>query len=134
MWILILVLIVGGVALMLFTYFSRKKNITVTQEAVKEVDTACCGAHEVCTSDSLLQHSTEILYYDDEELDQFSGMAATDYTDEQQQLFSSIFHTLPEHEVAGWLKSLQLRSVELPSELKEEALLIVRERRSIHSN
>ena len=33
------------------------------------------------------------------------------------------------HEVAGWVRSLQLRGIELPDEVKDEVLLIVGERR-----
>jgi hypothetical protein len=35
-----------------------------------------------------------------------------------------------EEEVAGWVRSLQLRAVELPDELKDEVYMIVGERRS----
>jgi hypothetical protein len=34
-----------------------------------------------------------------------------------------------EDEVAGWVRSLQLRQVELPDELKDEVFLIIGERR-----
>ena len=34
-----------------------------------------------------------------------------------------------EDEVAGWVRSLQLREVNLPDELKDEVFLIVGERR-----
>lgn len=36
---------------------------------------------------------------------------------------------MKEEEVAGWCRSLQLRNVELPDELKDELFLIVGERR-----
>ena len=38
-------------------------------------------------------------------------------------------HTCKEDEVAGWSRSLQLRGIELPDELKDELFLIVGERR-----
>ena len=38
--------------------------------------------------------------------------------------------TMKNTEVAGWVRSLQLRSVELPDELKDEVFMIVAERRS----
>ena len=41
-----------------------------------------------------------------------------------------MLYTLQEVEVAGWLRSLQLRQVNLPDALKDEAFLIVGERRT----
>ena len=34
-----------------------------------------------------------------------------------------------EEEVAGWARSLQLRGIELPEEVRDEVILIVEERR-----
>ena len=39
---------------------------------VQEVDSECCGQHEICERDSLLAAvSKQIEYYDDEELDKY---------------------------------------------------------------
>ena len=44
--------------------------------------------------------------------------------------FSEVLYTLREVEVAGWLRSLQLRGINLPDALKDEAFLIIGERRT----
>ena len=44
--------------------------------------------------------------------------------------FSEVLYTLREVEVAGWLHSLQLRGINLPDALKDEAFLIIGERRT----
>lgn len=129
MWILIIILIAAGALLFLLTKFNRR-NITQEPEIVVENNEECCGAHEVCDKDSLLNNSCDIVYYDDEELDALSGKAATNYTDVELKQLSDVFYTLKEHDVAGWLKSLQLRNIELPSEIRDQALMIVGERRS----
>lgn len=93
-------------------------------------DMECCGQHEVCERDSLLAAlSKEIEYFDDEELDRFQGTPSDAYTDEQTEEFRNILYTMRETEVAAWVRSLQLRSVELPDQLKPEVLLIIGERR-----
>jgi hypothetical protein len=47
--------------------------------------------------------------------------------------FREVLYTLKEVEVAGWIRSLQLlRGIELPDALKDEAFLILGERR-IHA-
>lgn len=95
-----------------------------------EVPTECCGQHAVCERDSLLAAvSKEIIYYDDEELDAYRGTPGDAYTDEAADEFREIFYELREIEVAGWVRSLQLRQIELPDQIKDEVFLIVRERR-----
>jgi len=93
-------------------------------------DMECCGQHEVCERDSLLAAvSKEIEYFDDEELDRFRGTPSDAYTEEQADEFRNILYTMREVEVAAWVRSLQLRAVELPDQLKPEVFLIVGERR-----
>lgn len=93
-------------------------------------DSGCCGQHEVCEKDSLLAAiSEEIEYYEDEELDRFRGMPSDGYSQEEVEEFRYVLYTMRTDEVAGWVRSLQLRAVELPDELKDEVILIVGERR-----
>ncbi|OJV42226.1 MAG: hypothetical protein BGO29_10995 [Bacteroidales bacterium 36-12] len=132
MWVLILVFIAGAGALMLFTYLGRRKK----QEEVEinfQMDEECCGAHEVCDRDSLLNSDLEIEYFDDEDLDTLKETNPASYTEAQKEMIADIFYTLKESDVAGWIRSLQLRKIELPDEIKEEALMIVRERRTVHA-
>lgn len=93
-------------------------------------DSECCGAHEICEKESLLSAvSKEIVYYDDEELDRFAGRNSDTYTDEEVAEFGEVFYTLQETDVAGWVRSLQLRNIVVPDALKDEIILIVGERR-----
>lgn len=93
-------------------------------------DTECCGMHEVCEKDSLLTAvSRDIEYYDDEELDRFRGVKSDEYLPPEIEEFRYILDTMREDEVAGWIRSLTLRGVALPDELKDEVLMIIGERR-----
>ena len=94
---------------------------------VKQVqDMECCGQHEVCEKESLLAAlSKEIEYYNDEELDRFQGKESDAYTDEEEEEFRDVLYTMREDEVAGWVRSLQLRGVELPLGLRNEVIMIV---------
>ena len=97
---------------------------------IVEADTECCGQHETCEKESLLAAvSKNIEYYDDEELDRFRGRPSDSYNDNEIEEFREIMYTCQEDEVAGWSRSLQLRGIELPDELKDELFLIVGERR-----
>ena len=94
------------------------------------VDMECCGQHEVCEKESLLAAvSKNIEYYEDEELDRFRGREGDAYSLDEIEEFREVLYTMREDEVAGWVRSLQLREVELPDALKDEVCMIVGERR-----
>lgn len=137
MWILIVILI--GVALfgLVAGYFynrniQKKIDRGELEEAppVVTVDSECCGQHQICEKESLLAAvSKQIEYYDDEELDRFKGRSSDGYSEEEIEEFRDILYSMQEVDVAGWSRSLQLRGIELPDELKDELFLIVGERR-----
>lgn len=109
----------------------EKGELTELPSIQQVNDMECCGQHETCEKESLLAAvSREIEYYNDEELDRFRGHLPREYTDEEVEEFRDILYTMKNTEVAGWVRSLQLRSVELPDELKDEVFMIVAERRS----
>lgn len=137
MWVFIIGIVILGFVAAVAGYFRNKSlerqlqrgEITEIPEPT-ELDGGCCGAHEVCEKESLLAAvSQKIEYYDDEELDTYHGIYSDEYSLEQIAHFSDILYSLKEDEVAGWLRSLQLREIEFPDALKDEALLIVGERR-----
>ncbi|RGM48837.1 MULTISPECIES: phospholipase [Bacteroides] len=137
MWILIISLIVlalvAAAAGILRNWRLQKKIDRGELDAmpeVREVDAECCGQHEICERDSLLAAvSRKIEYYDDEELDKYIGIAPEAYTPEQEDEFRDIFYTMQDIDVAGWVRSLQLRGIALPDNIKDEVFLIIGERR-----
>ncbi|MBO5817580.1 MAG: phospholipase [Paludibacteraceae bacterium] len=138
---LILFVVLGIVVLVIFEVRARKANQntidetadtngkTTDQSAISNPDDGCCGEHLVCERETLLQTNAKIEYYDDEELDQLIGIPAEDYTEEQYQMIREVFNTLQAKDVPGWVRSIQLRNIQLPLDIREEALLIVVERR-----
>ena len=138
MWYIVIGIIVLGVVAAIAGYFRNRKwqkmlergEISEIPEAQELVTDECCGQHETCERDSLLAAvSKKIEYYDDEELDCFRGVEADAYDEDAVNEFRDVLYTLQEIEVAGWLRSLQLRAINLPDELKDEAFLIGGERR-----
>ena len=138
---LILFVLLGIAILIIFEVRARKEknnNTELLNDAEQATDVAteqrseddgCCGEHLVCERETLLQTNAQIEYFDDEELDELSGIAAEDYTDEQYQMIREVFNTLKPSDVPGWVRSIQLRNIQLPLDIREEALLIVVERR-----
>ena len=132
MWILIISLVLLGVIALIAGIIRNKRLQKKIEKGeldrmpeVKEVDVECCGQHEVCERDSLLAA------VDDEELDQFIGKAGDAYTEEETEMFRDVLYTTLDVEVAGWVRSLQLRGIELPDDLKDEVFLIIGERRNV---
>lgn len=136
---IISILVIGLVAAVAHEVRNRhyRKKVEageMTEEEVPQeinpVDMECCGQHEVCEKDSLLAAiSKDVEYYDDEELDRFRGKEGDEYTEEEVEEFRDILYTMQNDEVAGWVRSLQLRQLNLPDEVKDEVFLIVGERR-----
>lgn len=131
-YMLMALAVLGIVALLAQSFVSRKgeENEASSQGGGSEGATECCGQHEVCEKESLLAAiSKQIEYYDDEELDRFRGRDSNDYTDAEAEEFRNVLYTMRSEEVAGWVRSLQLRQVNLPDDVKDEVFLIVGERR-----
>lgn len=129
--------VVGTVLYLHHSLTSDSDHETIAEEASQpsvaadeSEDGECCGMHIACEKDSLLAAvSKEIEYYDDEELDRFSGRDANEYSEAEIEEFRDVLLTLLADDIAGWARSLQLRRIELPSSVKEELLMIVREER-----
>ena len=102
---------------------------TAAEEPAADGEGECCGLHIVCEKDSLSPFTREADYYDDEELDRFRGRDADSYSPEETEEFRDIMLTMRVDEIAGWVRSLSVRGVTLPSEIREEVLLIVGEAR-----
>ena len=135
---LIIGLVALGVIAFLAGFFREKKlkrqlekgEITELPNIKQVQDMECCGQHETCEKESLLAAvSRQIEYYNDEELDRFRGVESSDYLPDEIEEFRDVLYTMRDDEVAGWVRSLQLRAVNLPDELKDEVFMIVGERR-----
>lgn len=113
------------IAVLLIVALVQKKKGGNPMEVAVEPPIDCCGAHDVCEADSLLNSNNKIIYYDDEDLDRFRGQDPQVYSDDDVEEFQEVLLTMQETEVAAWLRSLTLRMIELPSVVKQEALLIV---------
>lgn len=94
----------------------------------------CCGQHAVCEKDSLLAAvSRDVEYFEDEELDRFRGRPSGGYTPEEVEEFEEVLTTMRPEEVPAWVRSLQLRGVNLPDSLRDDVILLVGEQRDAHA-
>lgn len=129
--ILLILFAVGVIAYVIFGLRRRLEQrpsaTTDTPPADKECEGGdSCGVSCFCDDKALRrQISEEIIYFEDEELDQLRGIKPEDYSDKQIEAFSDVLTTLRPNEVPEWLHSLQLRGINLPEALKEEATMMM---------
>ncbi len=65
-----------------------------------------------------------IVYYDDEELDNYKGRPSDQYTDEETEAFAEVLETLKPEEVKAWGRSLILRGINMPNGIKDEFMTL----------
>ncbi|MDD7317365.1 MAG: hypothetical protein SOZ80_01605 [Prevotella sp.] len=88
----------------------------------------CSGEDSRCEQECMMEAATKpIEYFDDEELDAFSNRPSDSYGDEEAEQFREVLYTMRPTEVKDWCRSLTLRSINLPDQVKDEVLLIVGE-------
>lgn len=104
-----------------------RRFVTLDKVIVPKKDCGTCdGNYERCMNDCMLEASVkDIEYYDDEELDRFRGRESSAYSDEEADEFRQVMMTMREDEVDGWQRSLTLRGVSVPDQIKDEMMIII---------
>ena len=123
-------MVVIGVILYIHDRLTNKPSENSAQEAEpqqqEECSDDCCTTHDVCPSEMLLKHMNQpVVYYEDEELDSFAGRRSDSYTDEEAEQFEEVLTTLRPEEVAAWNRSLILRGINVPDQIKDELLMLL---------
>lgn len=129
--IFILLSIIVGVGAILYvhhrlTYRPAEQDIDPIRTS--EEQEQCCGLHLNCEKG--LPLPTEIIYYDDEELDTFAGRDPESYDDRETEQFRDVLLTLLPSDIAGWAQSLKQRKISLPEVVREELMLLITEARA----
>lgn len=128
--IILLVTIFVGLLLYVYDLRYRKRNPGQVPEgedvaAQEKHGEICCGRHLICEKSLSPLPGEKPVYYDDEELDRFAGRNADEYTPEEIEEVREVMMTLLPDDVPGWIRSLQLRRIELPTPLRDEVILLL---------
>ncbi len=122
MWILIVALVViGTVAAGAKLLFDKDAPITYGG------DCASCstGSKRKCEQECMAEAAVkDIEYFDDEELDRFKGRSGSDYSEEEAEEFRQIMETMNAEDLKAWSRSLVLRGVSMPDDVKDEYILL----------
>lgn len=76
---------------------------------------------QICQMEAAVR---DIEYYDDEELDRYKGRPSDQYTDEEAEEFFHVMETMHPDEVKGWNRSLILREINMPDQIKDEYIAL----------
>ena len=140
--ILLAVLVVGGAIVWLIDrLFYRHDDDPGTEgthdnDSHEEPASGCadesCGIRSICPSEQLLmgECKQEITYYDDEELDAFTGREAGDYSPEEEEQWRDVLYTLQPADLLGWGQSIKHRGLAMPAAIHAEFLQLATEVRS----
>ncbi len=113
------------------TQEKNSKEREATPPSINLGDSGCCGAHETCERDSLIAAFAEKPeYFDDEELDRYAHRDSDGYAANEIDEFREVFYSVLDEEKPRWIRSLQMRDISLPDQLKDEVLMFVNELRA----
>ena len=138
LFILLGIIVFFFISLIINNYIQLKRGNTQERETPaplivlpKTKEEECCGKHETCEKDSLIAaFAAQAEYFDDEELDRFANKPSDTYTPEEVDEFRDIFYTVLDEEKPRWIRSLSMRLIAVPDQMKDEVLLIVSDMRA----
>ena len=109
------------------TLFTKKKEGEPDVVMPTSGDCSSCdGTDDKCEQVCMMEAATrEIESYDDEELDRFRGRLSNQYTDEEAEEFANILYTMQPQEAKGWNRSLILREINVPNQIKDELITMI---------
>lgn len=125
LYIFIGIIVSFSLAVYVWNKIQRSKGISDAEPEINARPDGCCGAHDVCehTEDELKEKPE---YFDDEDLDRFQRMRSHEYTDAEAEEFREIFYSIFDEEKSLWLRSLRMRHIALPDQVKKEMVQIMK--------
>lgn len=121
----VLALFALGLITAFASFLGRKKGEEEAPLIVNDSCSTCSGENDKCEQECMMEVATkEIEYYDDEELDRFRGRLSDSYTDDEAEEFAEVMLTMRPEEVKGWNRSLILRGINMPNQIKDDFIAL----------
>ncbi|MCI1742070.1 MAG: hypothetical protein LKI18_10075 [Prevotella sp.] len=126
---LLLALVGLGIIAAVFELLSRKKG---KKQGITEPPASGCSSciewDPSCEQECMVKAAVkEIEYFDDEELDRFKGRPSDQYTDAEIEEFSEVMNTMKPEEARDWSRSLILRGIQVPDQIKDELIELIKD-------
>ena len=122
---LIIPILALGIITAVITFLSKDEEGRDKPIITKQTCYTCNGQNDKCEQECRMEAATkEVEYYDDEELDRFKGRLSDGYTNEEVEEFSEVMLTMKQNEVKDWNRSLILRGINMPDQIKDEYIAL----------
>lgn len=128
MWVAVVILVALVALLVALKAITNASSQNSEADAVagRASCSTCTGSSAKCEQECMMEAATRpIEYFDDEELDRYRGREADSYSENEAEDFAEVLHTMRQTEVAEWCRSLNLRGVNLPNQLKDEVIMLI---------
>lgn len=111
----------------IISLLTKNKNGEPEKIIIPSGDCSTCdGSDDKCEQVCVMEAATkEIEYYDDEELDRFKGRRSDEYSDAEAEEFANVLYTMQPQEAKGWNRSLILREINVPNQIKDELITMI---------
>lgn len=121
----ILAIVALGVVVMIGTRIFDSKGTDEPIVVPASDCSSCDGTNVKCEQACQMEAATKPAeYYDDEELDAFRGRRSDEYNDEEATMFAEVLETLRPDEVRPWSRSLIVRGINMPDQIKDEFIAL----------
>lgn len=121
----ILAIVALGIIVMIGTRIFDSKGTDEPIVVPASDCSSCDGTNVKCEQVCQMEAATKPAeYYDDEELDAFRGRQSDEYNDEETAMFAEVLETLRPDEVRPWSRSLIVRGINMPDQIKDEFIAL----------
>lgn len=121
----ILAIVALGIIVMIGTRIFDSKGTDEPIVVPASDCSSCDGTNVKCEQVCQMEAATKPAeYYDDEELDAFKGRQSDEYNDEEATMFAEVLETLRPDEVRPWSRSLIVRGINMPDQIKDEFIAL----------
>ncbi|MBO6287663.1 MAG: hypothetical protein J6M94_03635 [Prevotella sp.] len=126
LYLIVALIVLGIFSAILGLLSHNKKGESSVILADSSSCSTCNGDDPKCEQLCMMEAATrEIEYFDDEELDRYKGRQGNQYTDDEAEEFRNVMLTMQQNEVSAWSRSLTLRGIEVPYQVKDELLMLM---------
>ncbi len=120
----IIAIIALGAIVMIGTKLFGGKNDEPIVVPASDCST-CDGVNTACEQVCQMEAATKpVEYFDDEELDAYKGRSSDSYSDDEAAEFADVLETLRAEDVKPWNRSLILRGINMPDQIKDEYIAL----------
>ncbi len=120
---IIAIMVLGLIVMVCTKLFGGKTDEPIV--VPKSNCSTCDGVNATCEQVCQMEAATKpVEYYDDEELDAYKGRRSDNYSDDEASEFADVLETLRPEDVKPWNRSLILRGINMPDQIKDEYIAL----------